>query len=89
MHPRLSCDCRVPTSLRPIFGADADKDALYSEEVVCSALKAYAEREGLNLGDGTVKLDKCAPSYALNSGSNKVAVTGGGRNSQLIGVRII
>ncbi|BDA49270.1 Eukaryotic translation initiation factor 2D [Coccomyxa sp. Obi] len=57
---------RVPTSLRPIFEADADKDALYSEEVVCSALRAYAEREGLSLVDGALKLDKLLVGHLFN-----------------------
>ncbi|CAL8464144.1 g3679 [Coccomyxa elongata] len=57
---------RVPTSLRPIFEADADKDALYSEEVVCSALRAYAEREGLSLGDWALKLDKLLVGHLFN-----------------------
>lgn len=60
------CKCRVPTSLRPIFEADADKDALYSEEVVCSALRAYTEREGLSLGDGALKLDKLLVGHLFN-----------------------
>lgn len=51
--------CRAPTSLRPIFGAEADKDALYSEEQVRTALLAYARAEGLAAGGGGVlKLDK-------------------------------
>ena len=55
------CCCRVPTSLRPIFDSDADKDTLYSEERVCALLKAYAEREGLGARQGAIKLDKYAP----------------------------
>ena len=54
--------CRVPSSLRPVFGDPADRDALYSQEQVQAALLGYARREELLvLGKpGTLRLDKCA-----------------------------
>jgi hypothetical protein len=55
----------VPSSLRPIWGppAESDRDKLYSEEQVHQALLGYAQREGLSAGDGTLKLDRCAPPF--------------------------
>lgn len=57
----------MPTSLRPIFDTDADKDTLYSEERVCTLLKGYMEREGLVAGKGAITLDKCVPPINVAS----------------------
>ena len=50
----------MPSSLRPVFEDPADKDALYSEEQVRSALLGYCRREDLLVPGkvGTLKLDK-------------------------------
>ena len=58
----------MPSSLRPVFGgaADADKDALFSEDAVRQALQGYVDREGLGTGASTtLKLDKCVRSLLV------------------------
>ena len=52
--------CRVPTSLRPIFGpsADLDRDALYSEAQVQQALQCYAEQQQPPAPSGCIRLDR-------------------------------
>ena len=52
--------CRVPSSLRPVFGpsAEQDRDALYSEAQVQQALLDYREQQHLAAPGGCIKLDR-------------------------------
>ena len=52
--------CRVPTSLRPIFGpsADLDSDALYRLARVQQALQCYAEQQQPPAPSGCIRLDR-------------------------------
>ena len=55
--------CRVPSSLRPLFGpaAEADRDALYSEVQVQQALLDYQSQQQLTAPGQCIKLDRCLP----------------------------
>lgn len=56
---RVTYVYRAPGSLRPIFGESAvqDRDRLYEEMEVESALAHYAAREGLEVPGGGIRLD--------------------------------
>ena len=59
--------CRVPSTLRPLLSnASAPKDELYSEEQMRGVLSAYAAANALELGDGSIKLDKLMISNLFN-----------------------
>lgn len=59
--------CRVPSTLRPLLGnTGAPKDELYSEEQIRSVLAAYVSANGLDLGGGSIKLDKLMISNLFN-----------------------
>lgn len=60
-------NCRVPSTLRPLLGnTGAPKDELYSEEQIRSVLAAYVTTNGLELGGGSIKLDKLMISNLFN-----------------------
>ncbi len=59
--------CRVPSTLRPLLGnTGAPKDELYSEVQIRSVLAAYVAANGLELGEGSIKLDKLMVSNLFN-----------------------
>ena len=59
--------CRVPSTLRPLLSnASAPKDELYSEEQMRGVLSVYAAANALEMGDGSIKLDKLMISNLFN-----------------------
>ena len=59
--------CRVPSTLRPLLGnTGVPKDELYSEEQIRSVLAAYVSTNSLELGGGSIKLDKLMISNLFN-----------------------
>ncbi len=52
------CVCRVPTSLKPIFGDAWTKEQLFSEAEVAKHLRQYAKDQGLAEGKSEIKLDE-------------------------------
>ena len=81
-HAEQILVCRVPSSLRPVFGpsAEQDRDALYSEAQVHQALLDYREQQSLAAPGGCIKLDRCPILPSLLHGysylSNHQACTG-------------